>query len=97
MLGSHRKSSIDRAIGTSPRVGGLRGSSATGRGWWTAEKKDVRGYPKVRGGKAAVAIVWPWKPEPEGKVDGNGRSRGLLVISVKRGDISSDSQSKLGW
>lgn len=51
---TQRKSSIDRGIGTSPLVGGLRGSSATGRGWWTVEKKDDRGNPKVRGGGKAL-------------------------------------------
>jgi hypothetical protein len=47
---------MDRGIGTSPRVGGLRGSSATGRAWWMVEKKDDRGYPKVLGGMAGEAI-----------------------------------------
>lgn len=55
-LVSHKKSSIERGIGTSPRVGGLRGSSATGRDWCTVEKNEDRGYPKVRGGKIVLSI-----------------------------------------
>lgn len=84
VLHAQRKSSIDRVIGASPFVGGLRGSSSKASesrcaGVW---KKDDRGNSNIRGentlGVGGTSAVDPKLREK--------LCRGLLVISVERGD-----------
>jgi len=45
---------MERLMGTSPFVGGLRGSSAAGRGLCKVAKKDERGNSKGPGEKKDV-------------------------------------------
>ncbi len=93
----HRKSSMERVIGASPFVGGLRGSSSTAMEarWRGGGKNDDRGNSKARGEKRlGVGGASTSEVKPREKL-----WIGLLVISSNRGDnrSSHSSVSRCGW
>lgn len=89
---------MERVMGTSPFVGGERGSSSTVREFRMMDgegKKKDRGNSKTRGEKSA-GVGGTADPGSEDWHRANGLCRGLLVISVIRGDMSAFQSSSSG-